>query len=67
MFTVEIKINGALIGHVYARNLDADAYESTYHVEYYKPESRKVRKFKVKHKRSDRAEKLLALILEKIR
>jgi hypothetical protein len=64
MFTVEIRINGSLIGHVYGRNKgDNNDGTSSYEYEYYEPEQRKVKKGKVDHRRMDGAVPLVVKIL----
>ena len=71
MFTVEIKINGALIGHVYGKNLgvvsgDADGVITKYGYEYYEPEKRKITSGEVKHHRSKGVRPLLTKILNDV-
>jgi hypothetical protein len=64
MFTVEIKINGSLIGHIYARNVkDVGLDECEYAYEYYEPESRGLTKGKVRHRRKDGIRPLVGMIL----
>ena len=69
MITAEIKVNGILIGVVYARNttqgfLPCPQYE--YACEYYEVGSGKTLNFKCRHDMPDGAEKLMAIIFEKI-
>jgi len=65
MFTIEIKINGVMIGHIYGVNIGGKEHgKNSYSYEYYKPESREVNKGLVRHAREDGIEKLIALILE---
>lgn len=53
MFTVEIKINGSMIAHVYGRNYDTLPSGLTkYRYEYYQPENRALRTGFVEHDRS---------------
>lgn len=67
MLTVEIKVNGALIGLAYARNVAwGDLLDtSTYKWQYYRPEgSPNLLVGEVEHKRDDGAEALVRKILE---
>jgi hypothetical protein len=67
MFTVELKINGALVGHVYGVNKGVAANGKTSYVyDYYDVGNRKITKGTVKHKRDDGLNKLIALILEDV-
>lgn len=69
MFTVEIKVNGALIGHIHGRNLGKSCPESAedrYGIEYYKPETRGVQEMSIDHKHADGIEKLVLAILAKV-
>ena len=73
MLTAEIKINGAMIGHVYARNvclaMNCDGlpgdrkHVCRYVYEYYEVESRKIVNGEVRHNRNDGIRKLISLIL----
>lgn len=64
MFTVEIKINGSLIGHIYGHNEgDLPNGESKYRYEYYETESRKVVNGNVTHKRHHGIRQLVNAIL----
>ena len=64
MFTVEIKINGSLISHIYGHN-EGDLLDGTslYRYEYYETETRKVRNGKVAHKRNAGIRELINTIL----
>ena len=53
MMTVEIKINGSIIGHIYLHNEDG-LPESTYYVEVYEC-LEAVDKFRINHKRNEGA------------
>lgn len=67
MFTVEIKINGSLIGHIYGKNLGEISnglWEYCY--EYYEPELRKIIKGKVVYIRDKGVRELISLILDDI-
>jgi len=64
MFTVEIMINGTMVGHIYGHNekdLGGDVCE--YRYEYYRPEMRKVVNGRVNHLGSNGIEELISLIL----
>jgi hypothetical protein len=65
MFTVEIKINGTLINHIYGRNEGPshDGLGDQYRYELYEVETRQVNNGRVTHKRSDGINKLVAAIL----
>lgn len=66
MLTVELKINTELIAHIYIlnrKNLGNDRYE--YEYTYYEP-GKEIIKGKVIHLRSEKAVKLVSLILEQI-
>lgn len=67
MFSCEIRVNGAMVGHLYCRNLgkkEKDTYQ--YYYEYYRPESGQVQTGKIFHAREDGIESLTSRILEKI-
>lgn len=65
MFTVELKINGTMIGHIYGHNEGLEDEGLTkYSWEYYRIESRKVTSGTVLHHRDDGLESLVAKILE---
>lgn len=65
MFTVEIKINGFMISHIYGHNESQQnkAGETRYTFEYYEIESRKLQTGEVWHKREDGIDKLIGKIL----
>jgi hypothetical protein len=69
MISAEIKVNGTMVGHIYARNISTpEVLESgvglnLYHWEYYKPENRIAKRGKVSHERQDGIEKLISKIL----
>ena len=64
MFTVEIRVNGTLINHIYGRNVrDITPGVSDYHYECYTAESGKVVCGSVHHARKDGINKLVSLIL----
>ena len=67
MFTVELKINGALIGHVHGINkglYPEGKGETLYNYEYYNVEERDLIAGHVLHKRDDGLPNLVRLILE---
>lgn len=75
MITVEIKINGTLIAHLYCRNVTSflpinrtgkDKVSHLYDFEYYKIGVQEVRIGKVWHVPSDGALKLIAKIIKAI-
>jgi len=82
MFSVEIKINGSMIAHIYGRNLGpaedhpvpielTDRERNSgdaylYKYEYYTPENRGIREGKVVHVRDDGIEPLLRDILASV-
>lgn len=67
MFTLEIKINGSLIAHVYGLNVgETKAKLSVYNFEYYQPGDGTVYKGMVKHRREDGINKLIMLILDNV-
>ena len=69
MFTIEIKINGAMIGHIYGQNKGSvgdGEYEYCY--EYYEPDNKiNLQRGTVRHKRSDGIKELVKLILEDLK
>jgi hypothetical protein len=70
MFTVEIKINGALIAHIYGRNItssDHPAAKDLYQYEYYQTETHKVQNGKVAHARDAGIIPLVSLILKDVK
>jgi hypothetical protein len=75
MFTIEIKINGSLIGHIYGRNTTAELYcanpekstvEDYYKYEYYEPETRELIRGDIKHIRADGIRPLIIKILNNV-
>ena len=67
MFTTEIRINGALIAHIYGRNCGHNQDGAAmYSYEYYEPETREVMTGQVTHMRDDRIRHLVKLILEDV-
>jgi hypothetical protein len=68
MFTVEIKINGTMIGHIYGHNEgDLANGKCKYRYEYYEIEKRKVRNGMVEHARTDGIRQLVAAILNDVK
>ena len=67
MLTVEIKVNGLLISFLNIRNLGSytESGKTLYNVDYYDVSDTKIETFSVPHKRSEGAEKLVKLALEK--
>jgi hypothetical protein len=63
MFTVEIRINGSLIGHIYGHNEGENNGITKYSYEYYRPDSNKLVCGETFHKREAGIEKLIELIL----
>ncbi len=69
MFTTEIRINGALIAHVYGVNTsDRNVLrgEDSYRYEYYELDTGEVITGGVTHTRSDGIKRLLIIVLEDI-
>jgi hypothetical protein len=67
MFTIEIKINGSMIGHIYGHNeglAPEGKGETVYRWEYYRTESRELQNGTALHKRGDGIEALVCKILE---
>lgn len=63
--TVEIKVNGCLIGHLYFLNQERDVGdEATYGVIYLKIDPHKIYETTLLHKRSNGAEALIAKGME---
>jgi len=61
MITIEIRINGALIGHIYAVNLrGAPDGLCEYRYEYYEPDRGSLVTGKIKHQRPEGALALVA-------
>jgi hypothetical protein len=66
MFTVEIKINGSMISHVYGHNEGLDpegSGDTVYRWEYYHPSSRELKHGQVLHHRDEGIEPLICKIL----
>lgn len=63
MFTVEIKINGSLIAHVYGYNKSVPGPKDSYYYELYSPEKHSLEKGQVTHLRSDGILALVETIL----
>lgn len=71
MLTVEMKINGALIGQIYAHNkgfnLAINKHEYTYHIYQVSMSGEPtIKEGKVSHYRDDGFNKLISIILEDI-
>jgi len=67
MFTVEIKVNGALIGHIYGQNLGVELDGKTkYKYEYYEPGANKIVNGSVYCVREDGIRPLITTILNEI-
>lgn len=67
MFTIEIKINGTMIGHIYGRNLCVQENGlSLYDYEYYEPEIPKLQRGTISHCREQGIRKLVKLILSDV-
>ena len=72
MFSVEVKINGVLIGHLYGHNngyMESDVLsgECLYSYEYYEPgKGKEVKRGNITHKRDDGMVKLLSKIFKKL-
>jgi len=64
MFTVEIKINGSLISHIYGHNEGDTANGCKYRYEFYEVETRKVTNGFVVHPRQDGITELIKIILK---
>lgn len=65
MFTIEIKVNGALIGHIYGRNTgEYEDGKTKYAYEYYEPEEPRIRKGHVLHQRDHGIRPLITAILK---
>lgn len=70
MLTVELKVNGTMVGHIYARNVTGTKHlgnqNHLYHWEYYRPEQRTLRQGTVTHVRDDGIEQLISIILSEV-
>jgi len=66
MFTVELKINGSLIGHIYGQNKGEDISGKTkYDYDYYDVDRREQTKGTLLFRREDGIRALIAAILTK--
>lgn len=64
MLSTEIKINGIMIIHIYARNIgDENSKGNKYYYEVYEVESRKVKSGEIYHCRKDGATVLISKII----
>ena len=67
MFSVEVKINSQLVGHVYCRNVrDVNIDICEYEYRYYEPETGKVFDGSLNHKRSEGIKVLIRKILVEV-
>jgi len=67
MLSVELKVNGTLIGYVYGKNIaPVPGGKYRYEYEYYEPELRELKTGVVLHKREDGLRTLVAAILEDV-
>ena len=66
MFTVEIKINGSLIGHIYGHNEGHTDKGDRYRYEYYETETRKIVNGEVTHPRRNGIRPLITAILSDV-
>ena len=67
MFTIELKINGSMIGHIYGHNegiAPEGKGETLYSWEYYRPQIRELKHGTVLHHRAAGIEALVCKILE---
>ena len=66
MFTVELKINGALIGHIHGQNIttESNSGECEYSYEYYDVQKKEINRGQVVHNRPDGIRNLIKIILE---
>ena len=65
MFTVELKINGALVGHIHGQNIgNLDCNNCEYSYEYYDVSKREISKGTITHARSDGIRNLIRTILD---
>jgi len=64
MFSVELKINGSMISHIYGKNVkdDGSGYY-LYDYEYYQPETRGLKTGSLRHKRDAGLARLVRDIL----
>jgi len=69
MFSVELRVNGSLIGHIYGRNVTQQSSrkeEDEYAYEYYEPEQALLIKGRVSHSRPNGLRRLVQLILNDV-
>lgn len=70
MFSVELKVNGRLVGHIYGKSIQPDMEDMTcYRYEYYEPEDSILKAGVVAHCRVENADglrKLISIILEDV-
>lgn len=74
MITTEIKINGILLGHMYAHNVGKandgfgnDRGRYRYDYEYYRIGKGRIIMGSLTHNRSEGAEKLISLLLDEVK
>lgn len=68
MFTVEIRINGMLINHIYGRNMTAKVKgQDCYKYELYETETQKIRTGEVHHNPKNGIRQLIAEILNDVK
>jgi len=71
MFSVEIRVNTQLIGHIYCRNVTSSKQDlddiNVYKYNYYKPETGEVYSGHVKHDKKNSIERLVQIILNNIK
>jgi hypothetical protein len=67
MFTVELRVNGTMVSHIYGRNIaPACSGKHRYEYEYYEIERRQTHRGVVEHRRESGIRALIASILEDI-
>lgn len=70
MISIETRVNGVLLGYIYARNakeVDEAKGIYTYEVEFYKPEGKPpLMEFSVRHKRDEGFEKLALIVYKEV-
>jgi hypothetical protein len=67
MFTLELRINGALIGHIYGRNIKVLSKDKCkYKYEYYEPGNKETFKGEIVHDRKKGIRALVCGILKRI-
>lgn len=67
MFTIEIKINGSMIAHIYGRNQGSTLDGDLYCYEYYEMKERRVVNGEVTHRRELGIRPLITAILNDIK